>query len=142
MEIRKFTSRDIQPIVELWYHASVIAHPFISPAIWESHRQEMAEKYLPQSETYVALRDQEIVGFISMVDNYMAALFVKTELQGQGIGTMLLDFIKKKQHPIELRVFQKNRKSVGYYKHSGFSIITGELEENTNEPEYLMRWEP
>jgi len=65
----------------------------------------MVEKYLPQSETYVAIKNQEMVGFISMVDNYLAALFVKTELQGKGIGTALLNFIKGNRNNIELKVF-------------------------------------
>ncbi|MGC9374033.1 MAG: N-acetyltransferase [Bacteroidales bacterium] len=140
MKIREFTRNDISSIVELWYHASVKAHDFISPSLWESHKKEMAEKYLPQSETYVAIKNQEMVGFISMVDNYLAALFVKTELQGKGIGTALLNFIKENRKNIELKVFKKNNKSVAFYKKNGFTIIAEKIEENTKEPEYFMKW--
>ncbi|MDY6800661.1 MAG: GNAT family N-acetyltransferase [Bacteroidota bacterium] len=71
---------------------------------------------MPQSETYVAINDHEIVGFISMVDNYLAALFVKTELQGKGIGTALLNFIKENRKNIELKVFKKNNKTLRFTK--------------------------
>ncbi|HKL08999.1 MAG TPA: GNAT family N-acetyltransferase [Bacteroidales bacterium] len=140
MEIRKFTSNDIQPLVELWYLVSVEAHHFISPLLWESHKKDMAEKHLPQSETYIAVRNNEIVGFISMVNNYLAALFVKNDWQGKGIGTALLNFIKKKRKNIELKVFKKNSKSVNFYKQSGFTIIAEEVEENTHETELVMVW--
>jgi len=100
----------------------------------------MAEKHLPQSETYIAVRNNEIVGFISMVNNYLAALFVKNDWQGKGIGTALLNFIKKKRKNIELKVFKKNSKSVNFYKQSGFTIIAEEVEENTHETELVMVW--
>ncbi|MDK2977420.1 MAG: putative acetyltransferase [Bacteroidales bacterium] len=136
------TLNDILPIVELWYHASVKAHDFIAPSLWKSHKKEMAEKYLLQSETYVAIKNQEMVGFISMVDNYLAAIFVKTELQGKGkgIGTALLNFIKENRKNIELKVLKKNTHSVAFYNHSGFTIVAEEIEENTNEPELIMVW--
>ncbi|MFO7842514.1 MAG: GNAT family N-acetyltransferase [Bacteroidales bacterium] len=140
MKIRKSTPDDIPPIVDLWYHASVKAHDFISPKLWASHKKEMAEKYIPQAETYVAIENNMVVGFIAMVNNYLAALFVKTDWQGKGIGTALLNLIKKKRKNIELKVFKKNSKSVDFYKQSGFTIVAEEVEENTHESELMMVW--
>jgi len=140
IKIRKSTPEDIPSIVDIWYHASVKAHDFISPQLWASHKKEMAEKYIPQAETYVVIENNLVVGFISMVNNYLAALFVKTDWQGKRTGTKLLNFIKKRRENIELKVFKKNTQSVAFYKHSGFTIVAEEIEKNTNEPELIMVW--
>ena len=76
----------------------------------------MANTYLPDSETYLAVKDGDIAGFIAMVENHLAAIFVKTDLQGQGIGKTLLNYVKDKRETIQLKVYKKNTKSVEFYK--------------------------
>lgn len=101
----------------------------------------MAMEYLPNSETYVALCDNEIIGFISMMDSYLAAIFVDSPVQGQGIGTKLLDYVKNARQKIKLKVYKKNSNSLRFYENRGFKIISESLEKATGEIECLMEWE-
>jgi len=107
MKIRKLKSNDIAVVVELWYDTSVQAHNFISSEYWEENKKAMANVYLPNSETYLAIRNDNIDGFISMVDNLLSALFVKTNFQGNGIGKKLLNYIKERRETIQLKVYKK-----------------------------------
>jgi len=72
----------------------------------------MIENYLPNSEVFVAEIENEAVGFIALVNDYLAALFVAEKQQGKGLGRALLEFAKASRTQLLLRVYQKNKKSV------------------------------
>lgn len=140
MKIRELRINDIDTVVELWYETSVVAHNFIPVAYWQENKKVMASNYLPNSETYLAVDDDRIYGFIAMVEDYLAAIFVSNEMQGNGIGKKLLNFIKEKRTTIQLRVYKKNSKSVAFYKSQDFSIISENRDEETGEAEFAMEW--
>jgi putative acetyltransferase len=140
MEIRKLRNNDITKVIELWYDTSVLAHDFISTDYWKDNKKAMAKVYLPNSETYLALQKGDIVGFIAMADNYLAAIFVQTNMQGNGIGKKLLNYIKRKRTTIQLKVYKKNSNSIHFYKKQDFKILSESIEESTNEIELIMEW--
>ncbi len=140
MKIRKIKDEDINAVVELWYEVSLEAHSFVPSEYWKKNKEAMATKYLPNSETYLALQKDTIVGFITMVDNYLAAIFVSSDMQGRGIGTELLNHIKDHRNLIQLKVYKKNSKSVNFYIKQGFQLFAEETEEVTGEIECLMKW--
>ena len=114
MEIRKLSDKDITEVVELWYETSIEAHSFIPSDYWESNKEAMAEIYLPNSETYMAVEKNKNLGFIAMADNYLAAIFVKNNMQGCGVGKTLLNYVKEKREVIQLKVYKKNHDSVNF----------------------------
>ncbi len=140
MLIRKLQPADIPSVVEIWYQASLVAHNFIPAAYWQEHKPAMAETYLPNSETYLAVTDEQVFGFISLTGNYLAALFIRPEAQRRGIGKLLLDYVKEKRETIELRVYAKNSGSIAFYKNQGFTEISRTEDEKTGEQELLLTW--
>lgn len=140
MEIRKMESNDITKVVELWYETSLQAHYFISPDYWKENKEAMAGEYLPDSETYLAIQEGNIVGFISMIDNYLAAIFVQRDRQRHGIGKKLLNYIKERRTIIQLKVYKKNSDGVHFYTDQDFTILSENKDEITNEIELLMEW--
>ncbi len=140
MEIRKLDAKDIDTVVELWYETSVIAHNFIPATYWGKNKEAMASIYLPNSETYLAIENEKITGFIAMAKDYLAAIFVNNKMQGKGIGKKLLNFIKEKRSTIQLKVYKKNTKTVEFYKSQDFTIISENKENETGENEFLMEW--
>ena len=136
--IRVFEETDLDKIVQIWLDASIIAHDFIPSTYWKEKAEDMRNLYLPASKTFVYQTDTVILGFISMVDNYIAAIFVNPESQGQGIGKQLIEYIKKQHTLITLGVYSKNIRSIDFYKRQGFVIINEKIEENTGEFETLM----
>ncbi|MCP3926953.1 MAG: GNAT family N-acetyltransferase [Desulfobacterales bacterium] len=140
MKIRKLESNDINEVVELWYETSVQTHSFISADYWEKNKKDMATIYLPKSETYLAIENEKIIGFIAMAENYLAAVFVQINMQGSGIGKKLLKYIKDRRETIQLKVYKKNSRTVAFYKKQDFEILSENIEEITNEIELLMEW--
>ncbi|PFZ09480.1 GNAT family N-acetyltransferase [Bacillus pseudomycoides] len=141
MNIRLNKKTEVNKLLEIWYEGSVIAHDFIDKDYWKSQRTEMKEKYLPMSETYVISNEDDIVGFVSMVDNYLAALFIDVKHQGEGYGKELLNFIKRQEDNIKLKVYKKNNNAVTFYLGNGFVVKEESLDEQTAEEEFLMVWE-
>ena len=141
MNIRRVNiETEIEKLVEIWYGGSLIAHNFIDKDYWKSQRTAMKEKYLPMAETYVISDETEIVGFISMVNSYLAALFIDPKHQSKGYGKKLLNFIKGQREKIQLKVYRKNEKAVHFYLKNGFAKIEELLDDQTGEKEFLMEW--
>ena len=91
--IRKFKEEDTTRVMALWTKGNFEAHDFIDKDYWLLNYNEVKEKYLKNAETYVYVKDNEIIGFISLLDDgYIGALFVCRKFQRQGIGHLLLDY--------------------------------------------------
>lgn len=140
MEIRKLKREEIPEVVELWYQTSVVAHDFIDPTYWAQHKEVMGHVYLPKTNTIVAVEANRILGFVSMIDDFLAAIFVLPESQGKGVGSSLLKMIKENHSTITLCVFKKNVHSLAFYQHQGFRILSEDIDKPTGESEYTMKW--
>ncbi|KGK88124.1 GCN5 family acetyltransferase [Desulfosporosinus sp. HMP52] len=133
MIIRKLKDTDIEELTEIWYKASIIAHNFIPKEMWESHKDELRYKYLPQAETYVAEENNHLLGFISLLENYIGGLFVVPDKQGKGIGKSLLEQAKKMRRQLYVGVYSKNINARKFYINNGFKTVSQEVQEETGE---------
>lgn len=140
MTFRIYTENDLERIVEIWLEGSKLAHHFIDADYWKSKQIEMKEVYLPMSQSYVIEEEGNLVGFISLVDNYLAALFVDPKEQGIGYGKQLLDNIKEQKESLDLRVYQENKNAVRFYLKNDFNISAESIDEHTSAKEYAMTW--
>lgn len=131
---------DIDELVAIWLNGSLKAHDFVPQQYWLDNKTLMKTEYLPNAEVYVAGAGGRIDGFVALVENHIAAIFVRNEQQGKGIGTILLDYVRELRWELALNVYQKNQKSVSFYQAKGFEIVAETLDEATEEREFLMRW--
>ena len=102
---------------------------------------KVKDEYLKKAETYVYVDNDEIKGFISLLNNYfIGALFVRKEYRRQGIGRKLVNFVKDKYDKLELQVYEKNVSAMLFYSSLGFVNKKIQIDEETNEKEYVMEW--
>mgnify|MGYP004538952645 CR=1 FL=1 len=138
--IRELHKTDIDKVADIWLDTNIKAHSFIPTEYWESNFEFVKEMML-QAEVYVYEVDHEIQGFIGMTDEYINGIFVCGEVQSQGIGKFLLDYVKSKKKKLLLNVYQKNARAISFYQRDGFDIQCSDLDEATGEKEYVMVWE-
>lgn len=138
-EIRIFTLKDINRIMHLWLETNKQAHDFIDSSYWDNNFISVKEM-LPQSTIYVYDCNNQIQGFIGLIDNYIAGIFISKENQSRGIGKKLLNYTKEKCDKLTLQVYQKNGRAVQFYLREGFSISKEQVDEETGEIEYFMEW--
>ena len=121
-------------------NTNIKAHNFIPAQYWKSNFKAVKEA-LSQAEVYVYEYDKEIQGFIGLNDEYVEGIFVRDEMQSQGIGKLLLNFVKEKKTKLYLNVYQKNTRAIHFYQREGFEIQREGLDEVTGEKDYVMVWQ-
>lgn len=139
--IRQFKKNDLPAVMQIWLDTNIKAHDFIQKEYWESN-YEIVKEILPDAEIYVHEDDTAdfIDGFIGLTDNYIAGIFVKEDKQSKGIGKQLLNYVKNIKPNISLSVYQKNTKAVRFYKREQFQIVSENVDDITNEKEFIMEW--
>lgn len=131
--IRKHQEKDLEAILDIWYKSSSIAHPFLDSKFVEKVKKDMRNLYIPNSETWVYEEDNEVKGFISMIEDEIGGLFVMPNQQSKGIGTKLANFINQIHEELEVEVFKNNKIGRGFYDKNGFSVINEYMHEESNQ---------
>ncbi len=140
--IRKFREEDTVKVMTIWTKGNFEAHSFIDKDYWLLNFNKVKDEYLKRAETYVYVENDTIKGFISLLNNnFIGALFVRKEYRRQGIGRKLINFVKDKYDKLELQVYEKNVDAMLFYASLGFVNKKIQIDEDTNEKEYVMEWD-
>lgn len=137
--IRKFEMKDTKRVMQIWLEANLEAHDFVSGDYWCSQYQTVQEQ-LSATDIYVYEQDNEIQGFLGMMDNYLAGIFVDKKYRSMGIGKGLLDYVKKIYPAFSLNVYQKNQRAVDFYLRENLTIVSTGVDEDTAEADYTVVW--
>ena len=141
IHIRLSEECDINIIMEIWLESTIRAHSFIEKDYWVNNYDLVKTKYIPYSKTYVYEEGNKIKGFISIIqNNFIGALFVDNNSQGNGIGKKLLDFAKEEYKNLSLAVYKENEKALKFYLREGFSIVKEQVNEDSKRLELMMEY--
>ncbi|WP_437918502.1 N-acetyltransferase [Sphingobacterium sp. LRF_L2] len=140
INIRQANKSDYRGLAKIWLQASIVAHDFIAEKYWHLNQEAMETDYLPQSTVYIAEGVKTAYGFVALLDTHIAAIFVKPEYQGRGIGRLLIKHVMKSHKKLSLNVFQKNFKSIEFYQKLGFVVTDESIDDKVNESEFIMYW--
>lgn len=139
MSIRKFQSKDLTQIMEIWLEGNLDAHDFISENYWKSHYENVKES-ICQAEILVDEENEVIRGFLGVQGNYVAGVFVKRDFRAMGIGKGLMEMVKQDHEQLEVSVYERNSAALRFYLREGFKKEHVSREEETGEMEFLLRW--
>lgn len=137
--IRELQKADINKVADIWLDTNLQAHYFIPEQYWKSNFDSVKE-LLSQAEVYVYENSKKIQGFIGLNGEYIEGIFVSGEIQSQGIGKLLLNFVKDRRSKLSLNVYQKNTQAIHFYQREVFIIRCEGLDEATGEKDYVMIW--
>lgn len=107
--IRPYKETDLSELLEAWYSASLIGHPFLDERFFRQERNKIREVYLPNAETWVFEEDGAVIGFVALIGNAVGGLFVALQYHRRGIGRALMDHAKSIRDFLELDVFEDNK---------------------------------
>lgn len=139
--IRTFKENDLSAVMEIWLDINMKAHHFISGKYWTDNYTAVKE-LLPQAEVYVYEDDntRQIIGFIGLTGHYISGIFIKESAQSKGIGRQLLNYAKTVKPDLFLSVYQKNVRAISFYQREQFVIQSENVDDSTNEKEFIMKW--
>lgn len=138
--IREFRMSDVEQVMKLWLAGNKDAHSFVPEDYWHFHYSEVQEALL-KAEVFVYDTGEKIQGFVGMINEYIAGIFVDKDFRSHGIGAQLLNYIKQRHDRLSLEVYQKNVRAIAFYHRENFSILSEASDEDTGENEYIMVWE-
>ena len=118
--LRASRPEDMEEIVEIWLLASLQAHDFVDASCWWQAQEDLRTRYLDHARIWVFEERGELLGFMALVDDYLAALFVRPDRQGRGVGHALLQEAKLQGARLHARVFVENEQAVRFYRRRGF----------------------
>lgn len=124
ISIRAYKPSDLQCLSNIWLAASEEAHAFLGQEMLKEQQRLIENVYLPSSETWVACKADEPVGFIGLIDTFVGGLFVDPAQQGSGIGRLLIAYSLQLKGSLQLEVYTDNHQAVAFYKRLGFKEIS------------------
>ena len=125
--IRRMGKGDLDAVAAIWLDANREAHDFIPAAYWLGHFAEVRTA-LARAEVWVFETEAraEISGFIGLLGDYIAGIFVRREARSGGVGRQLLDHVKTSRGQLRRR--------------EGFRVLEEGVDPETGEAELLMEW--
>ena len=140
--IRPYQPDDVESVLDVWFAAASLAHPFLTPAFMADERETIRSVYMPITQTWVYEQEGRIIGFISLLGNEVGAIFVDPAFQGRGVGRALMDQARGLHPVLELEVFAANRLGRAFYDRYGFTYLSQHIHEPTGHMLLRLRYHP
>ena len=148
VSVRLATVDDAEALADLYSQARRAAVPQMPPAIHtdEEHRGYYARQFAQADVTvWVAESDAGPLGWAICTPTFLEGLYVRSDLKGQGIGSLLLDVVEA-THPegFELWVFESNTGARRLYERRGLVEVerTDGSGNEEKSPDLRMAWRP
>lgn len=138
-KITKVSIIELDELMTIWFEVNSETHKFINKNYW-LEQFDFVKQAIQKATIIVYYKQTKIIGFIGLIDDYIAGIFVQNCYQNQGIGGQLLSFAKTENDNLSLSVYSKNQRALTFYLKQGFKICKKQLDESTHEEECLMVW--
>jgi GNAT superfamily N-acetyltransferase len=147
--VRPALPDEADALADLYSAARRAAVPLMPPAVHtdEEHRGYYRRHVLADDghTVWVAEADGELLGFAMCTATFLDGLYVRPDLTGQGIGSLLLDVVEA-THPdgYELWVFESNTGARRLYERRGL-VEVERTDGSGNEekaPDLRLAWRP
>ena len=140
--IRRYRPTDLDAVLIAWEQASRIAHPFLTDQFMAFEKEQIANVYMPNAETWVAEYNHQVVGFISLAGNEVGGLFLHPDFHGKGIGRTLMDQAQQTHGELEVEVFEENTIGRKFYDRYGFKFVEKITDEATGNSALRLKFVP
>lgn len=138
--IRGYAAADEDSVVAVWLAASRIATPFLAAEFLRTEAVNIRTRWLPKAESWVFEEDEIVVGFLSLIESEIGALFVRPDRQGRGIGRALMDHAVRLRGDLFLDVFEDNLIGRRFYERYGFRPTGKHVHEESGHSQIRMEW--
>ena len=122
--ITAIETEDLPRVVEVWEASVRATHHFLTEADIQ-YIKSLVEDDLAQVETLLGVRDGDgqVIGFIGVEGDEVAALFIHPAWRGQGIGRRLFIYAVETLGATRVDANEQNDQAVGFYRRMGFEVV-------------------
>lgn len=68
----QLTEKELETIMAIWLQTNLEAHPFVAPTYWQENKA-FVRAALPKATLILAEEEGQIIGFLGLMDNYIAS---------------------------------------------------------------------
>lgn len=140
MKIRQYKNSDLAAVLSSWETATRLAHPFMTDEFIAQERINVAEIYMPNTDTWVLEIEAKVVGFIALMGNEVGAIFLLPAYHGIGAGKALMDKAQELHGALEVEVFKANSIGRKFYSRYGFKHLQNKFHEPTGQPLLRLKY--
>jgi len=133
VKIRNYHDKDLEAVLSSWEAATRLAHPFMTDEFIAQERINVAEIYMPNTDTWVIEINNNVEGFIALMGNEVGAIFLQPQFHGKGAGKALMNKAQELHGDLEVEVFKENSIGRNFYSNYGFEQIEEKLHEPTGQ---------
>ncbi len=143
--VRRMKPEELPGVVDVWYRSLDDSLDWLRPEQRSSeveYRAFFRDVVAKRCELWVAERDGRILGVLAMHGDEVGRLYVDTPMQGEGVGSALLERAKALS-PEELRLvtLERNEQARRFYERRGFVAYNrGRSPAPENEPDVWYSW--
>lgn len=141
--LKKIKIEDIDNVMELWKEEVNKSQMPSKNKIILNEYTSVRKKILENINSTVLYTEDGIIdGFISVDSskNEVWMIIVKNNIQREGIGTILLNSVKKKKEQITTVINSNNEIALLFFKKNGFNKIEEKENEKTKQKDYVLSW--
>jgi ribosomal protein S18 acetylase RimI-like enzyme len=141
---RYYVEADLDEVVALWYRSWTKAFSDLKhPQSFEQWKVRFQNDYANNAEIWIAEISNKIVGFVIIVDNEIAQIFVDVDIQRKGIGTILINKAKQiSAKGLKLTTLQQNIHAHHFYEKHGFLVGKMGMNPINGHPNIEYFWNP
>ena len=139
---------DYQPryaheLVEMWRASFERAVGIVDPNPVEKQLEALEQRVVPENRVVVVLYQptSAVIGFMAYTPEKIDQLYIHTDYQGMGIGTMLLERAKRESSGrLRLSTFKANETAQRFYEHRGFKVVRRGFEQRWQLEDIEYEW--
>ena len=122
-KIRPGRTSDVHSVLGIWRRAVDATHDFLTPEDRAAIDLEV-QVLLPYLPLWVAVdANDRPVGFMSLSDLSLDALFIDPLQHGSGIGRSMVEFALRSNSYLLADVNEQNEQAVAFYRRLGFEEV-------------------
>ena len=140
IKIKKLENEsELNKIMDIWLENNIISHKFIDESYWKNNFNNV-KILIPKADVYILYKNNNILGFSGVMDNYIAGIFIDKEYQNNGLGSLLINKLKLNYTSLTLDVYKENINAYNFYIKKEFRVIDEKIDIINNHIEYRMIW--
>lgn len=103
-------------------------------------RDSVAYWLRKEPSLFLVFRAEELAGFMILDGNFLDELYLRRDLQGQGIGSALIALAKGRSPELKLFTMKQNERAIAFYQQHGFQVVREGIAADEQVPDVEMHW--
>ena len=120
IEIQPYRDSFKEQMVTVWEKSVRATHDFLTPADVDYYKEIVVKIDFSFFQVFCLTQEDNVLGFIGIVDNKIEMLFLSPEYIGQGLGKTLVNFAVNILKADKVDVNEQNNNAVKFYSKFGF----------------------